>query len=628
ADHLLPAATRSPSHVTLDGRRSVDPLGRTLRYQWTQLAEPPSPRPVTLSGQGRAAVVTFTTELPGDYHFALRLCNGQSCSVWAPTLVRVERLTQRAPTAHLVARNAESGSTVDETRPPLVAQVFDAIELDAGGSTDPEPLDRGHLTYLWETPSGLQLTNPTTVAPAFLPNTTGTVQLGLRVRDPGGLLSKPVTVRVSVLPRRVAPRVQVNAVSADSGETGADLGDLPVERDHPRSLRVSLQAGVVTSVTLKAVLRDADPTIPVTFSWRRLSGPEFEIFGESSSTARVRPTTPGVYELEVAVSPRGTGSDDPTKVTTRSRIRFLAETAQVHLPSATATVLTSGGAGKSGRLAASGTPPVVAAGQRVELDGRDSRATQVGRRIMTYRWEQVAGPEVVLSDPASSVLTFFAPDTHDGWSHDVVFHLYVDDGVSRSEAEPVCLRTRPPERAQGQMPLAPGLNLVAFPVEPLTPSEHTLSAGPIASLLSAGCLVRTTVPACGGSSYWPLVPGLTGDFSVEPGRGYLVQLPARAGGWTPLSVDGRAWSESGHQVVLSRGVNLVGLPGRPATTVTAAQFAASTGANFVAQLVARSPGPPRFEVLWAGAAVQSQTMLATGRGYVVSVPSSRLVSLP
>ncbi|MBI4872803.1 MAG: hypothetical protein HY814_14700 [Candidatus Riflebacteria bacterium] len=294
ADHLLPAATRSSSHVTLDGRRSVDPLGRTLRYHWTQLAEPPSPRTVTLSGQGPAAVVTFTTELPGDYHFALRVCNGQSCSVWAPTLVRVERLTQRAPTAHLAARNTESGSTVDETQPPLVAQVFDAIELDAGGSTDPEPLDRGHLTY---------------------------------------------------------------------------------------------------------------------------------------------------------------------------------------------------------------------------------------------RWEQVAGPEVVLSEPASAVLTFFAPDTHDGRSHDVVFHLYADDGVSRSEAEPVWLRTRPPERAQGQMPLATGLNLV-------------------------------------------------------------------------------------------------GLPGRPAKAVTAVQLAASTGANFVAQLVARSPGPPRFEVLWAGAAGQSQTVLAAGRGYVVSVPSSRLVSLP
>jgi sugar lactone lactonase YvrE len=133
------------------------------------------------------------------------------------------------------------------------------------------------------------------------------------------------------------------------------------------------------------------------YRWAQVSGPAAGLTDSTSAAATAVPFAPGFYVFEATAG-------DGAAVSRPARVAFEARVGGKAIPVA--------------RAAVPGLEPVV--GQLVFLDGRGSAGA------VNYRWTQVEGPWVVLSNHAA-VSTFRA---HVAGRY--VFELEVDDGAIRS----------------------------------------------------------------------------------------------------------------------------------------------------------------------------------------------------
>ena len=176
--------------LTLDGSRSVDPDGDSLRFSWS-LSSKPSGSSAQLTGPALVNP-SFPVDRLGDYIVRLIVNDGSLDS--APDTVTVSTLNSR-PTA-----NAGANQT---------ARVGDLIALDGSGSTD---VDRQTLTYHWTlaAPAGstAALDNDRSVAPHLQIDRRGTYTATLIVND-GFLDSAPASVAIDT--ENSAPRACIAA---------------------------------------------------------------------------------------------------------------------------------------------------------------------------------------------------------------------------------------------------------------------------------------------------------------------------------------------------------------------------------------------------------------------------------
>jgi hypothetical protein len=161
--------------VTLDGSGSSDADGDTLTYTWSFILVPGSSSLTTSDISGASSsVATFVPDVEGTYRPKLLVADGTENAKDFVTITSSEGTGNSPPSADAGAdQSVNSGDTVS---------------ISGSGSSDP---DGDPLTYAWtfqSIPAGSALTDGDissagTVSASFVPDTTGTFRLRLRVSD-------------------------------------------------------------------------------------------------------------------------------------------------------------------------------------------------------------------------------------------------------------------------------------------------------------------------------------------------------------------------------------------------------------------------------------------------------------
>jgi hypothetical protein len=193
-DNRAPLAKAGPAQrvaggtaVTLNGSRSRDPHGTTLKYSWKQISGPA----VALSGRSTPQA-TFTAPTVGwgggCLRFRLTVTDAKGLKAEDTTLVNV-CAGNLPPKARAGKKQTVGGNT--------------RVRLDGSTSTDPDDVI---ASYRWEQLSGppVKLSNPLAIKPAFRSPKVSqggvTLMFQLTVTDQGGLQSQSrcqVQVRAS-----------------------------------------------------------------------------------------------------------------------------------------------------------------------------------------------------------------------------------------------------------------------------------------------------------------------------------------------------------------------------------------------------------------------------------------------
>ncbi len=156
---------------------------------------------------------------------------------------------------------------------------------------------------------------------------------------------------------------------------------------------------------------------PLTYAWTQISGPPVELDDPASATPKFIPRTVTTLIFELTVTEEG--RDDPGV-----DIVFVA----VDSPTNQAP------------FARAGLDQAVNGGVTVTLDGSASRDPDTSDTL-SFRWTQVEGEAVTLSDATVAGPTFTAPDVNDA----LVFELTVRDGRggTANDRVTVTVRARP-----------------------------------------------------------------------------------------------------------------------------------------------------------------------------------------
>jgi hypothetical protein len=237
----------------------------------------------------------------------------------------------------------------------------DRVRLSGRNSRD---LDAGIASYLWRQVSGkrVSLSNPAANQLDFIAPQVGAkgASLGfeLKVTDRGGLQSSD-RCRVTVKAKNRAPMAKAGAAQRVAGGTAVTL-------DGSES-------------------RDPDGT-GLKYSWKQISGPLVTLAGRSTPQASFTAPTVGW----------GGGC-----------LRFRLTVTDGAGLKAEDTTLVNVCAGNQPPKARAGKKQTVAAGTRVQLDG--SASTDPDDAIASYRWEQLSGQPVKLSNPLGVKTAFKSP---------------------------------------------------------------------------------------------------------------------------------------------------------------------------------------------------------------------------
>ncbi len=200
--------------VILDGRRSMDPDGDRISWQWKMTSRPRGSK-AALRRPGRART-WFKADRPGEYDVQLVVTDRWG-KASRPDTVRI---------------------TVPENRPPeasigdVISQVSagDTITLYGSASRDP---DGDPLTYNWKLlfrPAGSHaaIADPSAVNSSFLVDVNGCYEVQLTVSD-GKTTSKPAVVYVSTTSpaadgkRRVPQEYPTIQSAIDAAQPGDDI---------------------------------------------------------------------------------------------------------------------------------------------------------------------------------------------------------------------------------------------------------------------------------------------------------------------------------------------------------------------------------------------------------------------
>jgi len=278
---------------------------------------------------------------------------------------------------------------VTDPGPDQIVKAGSTVTLDGSNSTDAVV---GIASYRWTQVSGprVALSNVSGPICTFTaPNVTGGKLLGFRltVTNYGGV-TKSETCFVNV-----------------------SASDLPPMADAGAGQTVS----PYTVVTLNGSgSSDPDGNI-ASYQWVQISGPKVEISNAKTSNASFAAPNPGslgaslVFQLQVT---------DRLGLATRDQC--------------TVNVVSS----DPPPVADAGSSQTVQEGSAVALDGSDS--LDPAGSAVTYRWKQIRGVPVTLSDPSVANPVFTAPFDTGADSPDLLFMLTVTDTTSQLSATAEC----------------------------------------------------------------------------------------------------------------------------------------------------------------------------------------------
>jgi hypothetical protein len=315
----------------------------------------------------------------------------------APQVSRDKKLTFK-----LTVRFASGSKDTDETKVNVIDDTNDPPTADAGpdqkmleettvtldGSNSSDP-DDGIASYRWKQVAGpsISLSNPQAVQPTFTtPSVAGnqstSLKFELTVTDFGGLKDTDTTV--------------VN-VTGDNDPPTADAGpDQNVDEE--------------TTVTLDGS-NSFDPDDGIaSYQWKQIAGPSVSL----SNPQAVQPTflAPNVGSDGVSFTFELTVTDFSNLQSTDTTI---VNVIWLNDPPA----------------ANAGVDQTVLEKSTVTLDGSNSSDPDDG--IASYRWKQVSGQSVTLSDPSEDRPIFEAPSFDDSGDQPLIFELIVtDDGGLQS----------------------------------------------------------------------------------------------------------------------------------------------------------------------------------------------------
>lgn len=171
----------------------------------------------------------------------------------------------------------------------------------------------------------------------------------------------------------------------------------------------------------------------VTFSWAQIAGPGVRIEDAFSPAARfIAPSLQTTQTLRFRVSttnPAGDVGGAEVSVTVLADPNF---------------GFNAGGGGSGGGssrpVARAGADQTVDVESLVTLNG----AASTGRGL-TYRWTQLSGPTVTLTEPTGSATNFTSPATFDPNNAQLVFELVVRDSAGLTSRDSIVVRLRDPD---------------------------------------------------------------------------------------------------------------------------------------------------------------------------------------
>ncbi|WP_420632540.1 PKD domain-containing protein [Candidatus Palauibacter sp.] len=357
------------TRVDLDGTRSSDPDGDSLRYSWRRTAGPA----VTLH-DANTATPYFTPEVTADAGITFELeVDDNKGGTHTDRVTITVRDVNRQPTAR-----AGSDETVNErTR----------VDLNGTRSSDP---DDDTLDYSWRRISGPAVTlhDANTATPYFTPEVTADagITFELEVDDnKGGTHTDRVTITVRDVNRQPTAR-------AGSDETVNER----------------------TRVDLNGTSSSDPDDDTLDYSWRRISGPAVTLHDANTATPYFTPEVTAdatiTFELEVDDNKGGTDTDRVT-ITVRDVNRD---------PTARA-----------------GDDQDVNERTRVDLNGTSS--SDPDDDTLDYSWRWISGPAVTLHD-ANTATPYFTPEvTADAG---ITFELEVDDNKGGTDTDRVTITVR------------------------------------------------------------------------------------------------------------------------------------------------------------------------------------------
>jgi hypothetical protein len=263
------------------------------------------------------------------------------------------------------------------------------VTLSAVNSRD---RDNGIASYRWKQISGkpVKLDKSESRRATFVAPRAGTgspsLEFELTVMDRGGM--------------QATDRCLINAKSDPAG-------------DHPPVA----EAGPAQRVTGGKLVtldgsgsRDRDGSA-LRYSWRQIAGPPVVIQGQRKAQSHF-----------TAPTPSSDGTTLGFRLTVTDRAGFRAED----------TTLVNVCAGNQPPKARAGKSQSVAGGKRIQLDGSASSDPDDG--MASYRWQQLSGPPVKLSNPLAIKPTFRSPRAGQGGAT-LLFQLTVtDQGGLQSQA--------------------------------------------------------------------------------------------------------------------------------------------------------------------------------------------------
>ena len=353
--------------VTLDGSGSSDPNGDQLIYKWKQAGGP-----FVAMGDPASKRPTFTSPTvvaETELTFELTVMDSGQLKSMDTVVVTVKNTVNEAPVAR-----AGSDQTVNENV---------TVTLDGSGSSDPNGGDQ--LTYSWKQTPGASVTlsNPTAATATFTsPTVAETEVLTFILTVSDGLHEDTDEVNIKVEKTPVEKIVNVPPV-ADAGP------------------EQTVNEGVLVTLDGSG---SSDPNgHQLIYKWKQAGGP-FVAIGDPASK---RPTF-----------------TSPTVLTTTIlTFELIVSDGEFQSPPDTVEVTVNNTVNEA-PVARAGAVQSVGEGSEVTLDG--SGSYDINGDEITYTWDRLTGPKVILADTTNPKLVFTAPLVFS--DKDITFELTVSDG--------------------------------------------------------------------------------------------------------------------------------------------------------------------------------------------------------
>ena len=475
-ENRVPVASAGPSQtvtagdtVTLDGRGSFDPDGAIAAYRWRRVAG----TAVRLSNSAIARP-TFTAPASAEtMRFRLTVQDDDGATSFSEVTINVV--------------DAPNDPPVADAGPAQTVQTGTEVTLDGSGSADAD----GRISaYLWEQVGGpdIVLGGAATASPSFTPTVAGAHVFSLTVTDDDGATNlDTVTITVTAAAPPNDPPV-ADAGPAQTVQTGAEVtldgsgsadadGTIAMYRWRQISgtqvvlsnvagasptftapsqndslgfaLTVTDDDGASDTATVVITVAAAGETVepPVADAGKGQtvrSGARVRLDGTASSGGGGYLASfawRGIGGLAVPLERADTATPSFVAPDVTGRVDFvLTVTDEAGLTSVdSVSVQVNAAADNAPPVADAGDRQTVFFGEEVQLDGSGSHDPDGA--IAFYRWEQVVGADVELSDPAAARPTFIAPNAIDG----LAFRLTVTDtdGATADASVVVVVRPEP-----------------------------------------------------------------------------------------------------------------------------------------------------------------------------------------